>query len=56
MRQFKAIAAKVANSTALRFKTGKAPGIPRHTGQTFVLGAAPKRVEQEQNIFDAVKS
>jgi hypothetical protein len=56
MRQFSAIAARVANSTALRFSTGNAPGMPRHTGQTFVLGAAPKRVEQEQKIFDAVKS
>ena len=56
MRQFKAIAARVANSTAFRFSTGKAPGIPRHTGQTFVLGAAPKRVEQEQKIFDAVSN
>src|SRR5216683_7101881 len=48
--------ASVANSTALRFSTGKAPGIPRHTGQTLVLGGAPKRVEQEQKIFDAVRS
>ena len=56
MRQFKAIAASVANSTAFRFSTGKAPGIPRQTGQTFVLGAAPKRVEQEQKIFDAVSN
>jgi hypothetical protein len=56
MRQFKAIAANVANSTTFRFSTGKAPGIPKHTGQTFVLGAAPNRVEQEQKIFDAVRS
>ena len=56
MRQFSAIAASVANSTAFRFSTGKAPGMPRQTGQTFVFGAAPKRVEQEQKIFDAVRS
>src|ERR1700722_20215850 len=56
MRQFGAIAASVANSTALRFSTGKAPGRPKHTGQTFVFGGAPKRVEQEQKIFDAVRS
>jgi hypothetical protein len=56
MRQFKANAASMANSTAFRFSTGKAPGIPRQTGQTLVLGAAPKRVEQEQKIFDAVRS
>src|SRR5882672_11440892 len=56
MRQPSAIAASVANSTALRFRTGKAPGMPRHTGQTFVLGGSPKRVEQEQKIFEAVSS
>src|ERR1700758_51831 len=56
IRQFSAIAARVANSTALRFRTGRAPGMPRQTGQTFVLGGAPKRVEQEQKIFDAVRS
>ena len=56
MRQFSAIAASVANSTAFRLSTGKAPGMPRQTGQTFVLGGAPKRVEQEQKIFDAVRS
>jgi hypothetical protein len=53
---FKAIAASVANSTAFRFSTGNAPGIPRQTGQTFVFGAAPNRVEHEQKIFVAVRS
>src|ERR1700691_3907770 len=56
MRHSRAIAASVANSTALRSSTGKAPGIPRHTGQTLVFGGSPKRVEQEQKIFDAVSS
>src|SRR5580765_2688625 len=56
MRQFSAMAARVANSTALRFNTGKAPGSPRQTGHTFVLGASPKRVEQEQNILVEVRS
>src|SRR5438874_9896060 len=54
-RQFKAMAANTANSTAFRFNTGNTPGIPRHTGHTLVLGGSPKRVEQEQNIFDAVR-
>jgi hypothetical protein len=27
-----------------------------HTGQTFVLGAAPKAVLQPQKIFEAVSS
>ncbi len=56
MRQFSAIAASVANSTAFLFSTGSAPGIPRQTGQTFVFGGAPKRVEQEQKILVAVSS
>jgi hypothetical protein len=36
--------------------TGRAPGIPRQTGQTCEFGAAPKRVEHEQKIFVAVRS
>src|ERR1700694_6110178 len=56
IRHSSAIAAKVANSTAFRFNTGNAPGIPRHTGHTFVFGGSPKRVEQEQKIFEAVSS
>src|SRR5213083_2817904 len=36
--------------------TGSAPGNPRHTGQTCVLGGAPNAVEQPQNIFDFVRS
>src|SRR6266478_1837287 len=55
-RHSNAIAARAANSTAFRFSTGKAPGSPRHTGHTFVLGGSPKRVEHEQKIFDAVSS
>src|ERR1700693_3724111 len=50
------MAARVANSTALRFSTGNAPGQPRHTGHTRVLGVSPKRVEQEQKILVAVRS
>src|SRR5580700_5318666 len=56
MRQPSAIAASTAKSTALRFNTGNAPGSPRQTGQTFVFGGSPKRVEQEQNILDSVSS
>src|SRR6266852_1351696 len=56
MRQFSAMAASTANSTALRFRTGNAPGNPRHTGQTLVLGGSPKWVEQEQKILVAVRS
>src|ERR1700693_6301863 len=56
MRQFNALAASVANSTARRFSTGSAPGRPRHTGQTLVFGGSPKCVEQEQKILEAVRS
>ena len=38
--QFRASAVIIAYSTACRFMTGKTPGIPRHTGQTWVLGGA----------------
>src|SRR5271157_3192993 len=56
MRHSKAIAARTANSTAFRFSTGNAPGSPRQTGHTFVFGGSPKRVEQEQKIFEAVSN
>src|SRR5689334_20740974 len=56
MRQFSAMAARVAYSTALRFSTGSAPGQPRHTGQTLLLGGSPKRVEHEQKILLVVSS
>src|ERR1700734_972968 len=56
IRHSKASAASVANSTAFRLSTGKAPGSPRQTGQTFELGGWPKRVEQEQKIFDSVSN
>ena len=52
----RASAALIASSTARRFKTGSAPGIPRHTGQTLVFGAAPKAVEHPQKIFVFVRS
>src|SRR3954465_10695870 len=56
MRQFSAMAASTANSTAARFSTGSGPGRPRHTGQTFVFGGAPNFVEQPQKILLAVSS
>ena len=46
----------MASSTASRFSTGSAPGMPRQTGQTFVFGGAPKLVGQPQKIFVAVAS
>ena len=56
MRQFSAMPASTANSTAFLLSTGSEPGMPRHTGQTFVFGGLPKRVEQEQKILLAVRS
>src|SRR4051812_44085636 len=52
----RAMAARAANSTAFLFSTGSAPGSPRQTGHTLVLGAAPKLVEQPQKIFEAVNN
>src|SRR5579863_3277110 len=49
-------AAWMAISNARAFKTGSAPGCPRHTGQTFVLGGAPNPVAQPQKILVRVLS
>src|SRR5438876_3629615 len=56
MRQFSAIAASTAYSTAFLLSTGSAPGKPRQTGQTLVLGDAPNWVEQPQKILAWVSS
>src|SRR6185312_8988125 len=55
-RQFKASEAWMASSTACRLRTGRAPGNPRQTGQTLVLGGAPKLVGQPQKILVRVAS
>ncbi len=47
---------RIADSTATAFTAGSAPGSPRHTGHTWVLGAAPNSVGQPQNIFVTVPS
>jgi hypothetical protein len=41
----------MASSATCRFKTGRVPGNPMHTGHTFVLGSAPRLVEQLQKIL-----
>ena len=41
----------MANSTARRLMTGSAPGRPRQTGQTLVLGAEPNSLGQPQKDF-----
>ena len=46
----------MADSTAASLSTGNAPGMPRQTGRTWVLGSAPNVVAQGQNIFVAVDS
>src|SRR3990172_11158616 len=48
----------MAYSTAILLTTGKVPGMPAHTGQTAVFGAACVRSTtwQAQNIFDLVCS
>src|SRR5207302_2341978 len=42
--------------SASSFATGNTPGIPRQTGQTFVLGGAPNSLAQPHHIFDLVLS
>ena len=54
--QFTARAIFIANSTEVLFNTGKTPGMPRHTGQVWVLGSAPNFAEQGQKSLDLVRS
>src|SRR5580692_10519195 len=54
--QLRASEAKVANSTARRLRTGSAPGRPRQTGQTLVLGGAPNLLAQPQKALVSVRS
>src|ERR1700727_2865501 len=56
IRQFKAVAASTANSTARWLSAGSAPGMPRQIGQTLVFGGSPKCVEQPQKILVAVSN
>src|SRR3954452_9051771 len=43
-------------SIAALLATGRLPGRPRQTGQTWVLGSAPNPVGQPQNILVRVPS
>ena len=43
-------------SIAVLFGTGKAPGRPKHVGQTLILGSSVSTTLHEQNIFDFVSS
>src|SRR3954467_1039840 len=56
MVQLSARPIRTADSSAFSLSTGRAPGRPRQTGQTWVFGAAPNTVEQPQNIFVTVFS
>src|SRR3954452_5442481 len=47
---------RIAASMAASLRTGSAPGRPRQTGHTWVLGSAPNSVGQPQNILVAVLS
>lgn len=51
-----ASAARIAYSTARWLSIGSAPGNPRHTGQTWVLGGAPNAVSHPQKILVVVRS
>ena len=39
-------------ATAARFKTGNAPGSPKHTGHVFIFGGSPNFVVQEYSKAD----
>ena len=56
MVQFRARPIRIVYSIAIRFTTGSEPGRPRQTGQTWLLGSAPKAVAQPQNILVLVPS
>jgi len=56
MEQFSASPIRIVASIAARLATGREPGRPRQTGQTWVFGSAPKSVGQPQNIFVLVPS
>src|SRR5712671_1792375 len=51
-----ALPARMAIVTTPRLSAGSAPGSPRHTGHTCVLGGAPNAVEQPQKILLFVRS
>jgi hypothetical protein len=46
----------MASVTACRESTGRAPGSPRHTGQTLLLGSSPKPFRQPQKSLVRVSS
>src|SRR4051812_34194155 len=46
----------IARSTAPRFITGSTPGSARSTGLAWVLGSAPKRIDEPLKILDWVVS
>ena len=54
MEQFSARPILIAHSTPFLFTTGSAPGRPKETGSTLELGAAPKSVEEVENILVSV--
>src|ERR1700693_17049 len=54
MRQFVARAVFIPNSTAFRVRTGRTPGRPRQTGQTWLFGAAPNEALHPQKSLDRV--
>ena len=56
IEQFSARPIRIVASIAALLATGRLPGRPRQTGQTWVLGSAPKAVGQPQNILVRVPS
>src|SRR6516162_8682107 len=56
MVQFRRKPVSVVSRNASSFATGRTPGKPRQTGQTFVLGGAPNSFAHPHHIFDFVLS
>src|SRR5919112_2072730 len=54
--QPRAMAPRTANLIASALGTGNAPGKPRHTGHTLLLGGSPNVVRLPQNILVRVRS
>src|SRR5947208_15985066 len=56
MLQLRSKPVSAVNRKASSLATGRTPGKPRQTGQTFVFGGAPNSLAQPHHILDLVLS
>ena len=54
MVQFRSRPVRAVNRSASSLATGKTPGRPRQTGQTWLFGGAPNSLAHAHHIFDFV--